>query len=180
MTLSCRAVIESYEGFAPEIDPRAWVHALASVIGKVKIGAESSVWPHVTMRGDDGRIVIGAQTSIQDGSVVHLTEGLSETIVGDRVTVGHNVTLHGCVVGDECIIGMGSVLLDNAKIGRGTIVGAGTVIPMNKQIPEGVLVLGNPFRVVRPLVDKDRQFIEFSWRSYVEKLKLHRRNKVVA
>lgn len=171
-------MIETYQGHTPQIDPSAWVHALASVIGKVTIGRESSIWPHVTLRGDDGRIVIGEQTSVQDGSVIHLTEDLSETIVGNRVTVGHNVTLHGCVVEDECIVGMGSVLLDNCRIGAGTIVGAGTVIPMNKKIPPGVLVLGNPFRVVRELAEKDRQFIEFSWRSYVAKLKLHRTNKL--
>ena len=169
-------VIERYEGHEPRIDSTAFVHPDATLIGQVVIGPESSVWPNVTMRGDDGRIVIGAQSSVLDGSTVHLTEQLSETRVGDRVTVGHNVVLHGCVVEDECIVGMGSILLDNAKIGRGSIVGAGTVIPMNKVIPPGVLVLGNPFRIVRDLQDKDRRFIEFSWRSYVAKLKLHRKN----
>lgn len=173
-------MLETFQGSAPAVDPTAFVHDRATVIGKVVIGPESSVWPHVTMRGDDGRIVIGSQTSIQDGSVVHLTDGLSETMVGNRVTVGHNVTLHGCIVEDDVIVGMGSILLDNARIGRGTIVGAGTVIPMNKVIPAGVLVLGNPFRVVRELTEKDHQFIEFSWRAYVEKLKQHRNNIRVA
>jgi gamma-carbonic anhydrase len=169
-------MLESFQGHSPAIDPSAFVHANATLIGQVSVGAESSIWPHATLRGDDGRIVIGQQTSIQDGSVVHLTEGLSETVVGDRVTVGHNVTLHGCRVEDETIIGMGSILLDNARVGRGSIVGAGTLVPMNKVVPPGVLVLGNPFRVVRELTEKDRQFIEFSWRAYVDKLKLHRLN----
>jgi carbonic anhydrase/acetyltransferase-like protein (isoleucine patch superfamily) len=173
-------MLETFCGSRPEVDPSAFVHDRATVIGKVVIGPESSVWPNVTMRGDDGRIVIGSQTSIQDGSTVHLTDGLSETMVGNRVTVGHNVVLHGCVVADEVIVGMGSILLDNARVGKGTIVGAGTVIPMNKVIPEGVLVLGNPFRIVRELTEKDRQFIEFSWRAYVDKLKLHRNNIRVA
>lgn len=166
-------MIEPYLGESPVIDPSAFVHPAATLIGKVTIGAECSIWPGVVMRGDDGRIVIGSQTSVQDGTVVHLTEGLSESIVGSRVTVGHNVTLHGCVVEDDVIVGMGSILLDNARIGKGSIVGAGTLVPMNKTVPPGVLVLGNPFKVVRELTDKDRQWIEFSWRSYVEKARNH-------
>src|SRR5256885_673851 len=166
-------MIESFQGIAPVIDLTAFVHDRATLIGKVTIGPQSSIWPGAVLRGDDGRIVIGAKTSVQDGSVVHLTEGLSETVVGDRVTVGHLVTLHGCRVEDDVIVGMGSILLDNARIGKGTIVGAGTLVPMNKTVPAGVLVLGNPFQVVRELTEKDRQFIEFSWRAYVEKLELH-------
>lgn len=172
-------MLESYLEHRPVVDPTAFVHARATLIGQVEVGAESSIWPGVVMRGDDGRIVIGKQTSVQDGTVVHLTDGLSSTIVGDRVTVGHNVILHGCVVEDEVIVGMGSILLDNARIGKGTIVGAGTLVPMNKTVPSGVLVLGNPFRVVRELTEKDRQFIGFSWMSYVEKAKLHRKNVVL-
>ena len=169
-------MIETFQGVAPVIDPTAFVHQRATLIGKITIGPESSIWPGAVLRGDDGRIVVGAKTSIQDGSVVHLTEGLSETIVGDRVTVGHLVTLHGCVVEDDVIVGMGAILLDNARIGKGSIVGAGTLVPMNKTVPSGVLALGNPFKVVRELTEKDRQFIEFSWRAYVDKLKLHRNN----
>lgn len=170
-------MIESYLGDSPVIDPTAFVHERATLIGKVNIGAECSVWPGVVMRGDDGRIVIGPQTSVQDGTVVHLTEGMSETRVGARVTVGHNVILHGCIVEDEVIVGMGSILLDNARIGKGSIVGAGTLVPMNKTVPSGVLALGNPFRVVRELTDKDRQWIEFSWRSYVDKAQKYRQSK---
>jgi carbonic anhydrase/acetyltransferase-like protein (isoleucine patch superfamily) len=166
-------MIESYLGDSPVIDPTAFVHERATLIGKVTIGAECSVWPGVVMRGDDGRILIGPQTSIQDGTVVHLTEGVSETRVAARVTVGHNVILHGCIVEEEVIVGMGSILLDNARIGKGSIVGAGTLVPMNKTVPSGVLALGNPFRVVRELTDKDRQWIEFSWRSYVDKAQKH-------
>jgi carbonic anhydrase/acetyltransferase-like protein (isoleucine patch superfamily) len=172
-------MIETFEGVSPIIDPTAFVHAAATLIGKITIGAESSVWPGVVMRGDDGNIVVGTQSSIQDGTVVHLTDQLSNTIVGNRVTVGHNVILHGCIVEDEVIVGMGSILLDNARIGKGSILGAGSLVPMNKTVPSGVLAFGNPFKVVRELTDKDRQWIEFSWRSYVDKMKLHRRNVVV-
>lgn len=161
--------IERYLDFTPEIHPDAYVHSAATVIGQVEIGARSSIWPSVVLRGDDGRIVIGEESSIQDGSVAHLTESLSSTVIGNRVTVGHNVTLHGCRVGDETIVGMGSILLDNCMIGRRVIIGAGTVIPMNKQIPDGVLVLGNPYRLVRELTQRDLDFIEFSWQSYVKR-----------
>lgn len=174
-------MLESYQGHSPVIDPSAYVHDRATLIGQCVVGAESSIWPGVVMRGDDGRIVIGAQTSVQDGTVIHLTEGLSESVIGNRVTVGHNVILHGCNVDEDVIVGMGSILLDNCRVGKGTIIGAGTLVPMNKTVPSGVLVLGNPFRVVRELTDKDRQFIEFSWRSYVDKARLHRANvRIVA
>ena len=110
--------LEPYRAHAPQIDATAYVHAAATVIGWVEVGAQSSIWPTAVLRGDDGAIRIGAQTSIQDGSVVHMTTGLSEVSVGDRVTVGHKVILHGCKVEDECLIGMGAIILDNAVIGR--------------------------------------------------------------
>lgn len=161
--------IEPYEGILPSIDPTAFVHERATLIGKVTVAAQASIWPGVVMRGDDGPIVIGEQTSIQDGTVVHMTIGMSEARVGNRVTVGHNVTLHGAIVEDDVLVGMGSILLDNARIGSRSIVGAGTLVPMNKTVPPGVLVLGNPFKVVRELQERDFQWIELSWRSYVEK-----------
>ncbi len=114
-------------------------------------------------------IRIGEGTSIQDGAVVHTTAGKSMSIVGDRVTVGHNVTVHGATVEDDIIVGMGSILLDNCHISRNVIVGAGTLVPMGKVVPEGVLVFGSPFRVVRELTDKDLEWIDSSWKSYVER-----------
>lgn len=167
-------MIEPYEEHVPKIHETAYVHEAATVIGRVTIGAESSVWPQTVMRGDDNEIIIGSQTSIQDGSVVHLTSNLSDTIVGDRVTVGHAAILHGCIVGSDTIVGMGSILLDNCKIGSHVIIGAGTVIPMNKEIPDGVLVLGNPFKIVRELTQKDLDWIDFSWKHYVENAKKYK------
>ena len=163
--------IESYLDDHPVVDSSAYVHGDSTIIGKVKIGPEASIWPCAVLRGDDGEIVIGGQTSVQDGSVVHLTTGISSTLVGERVTIGHNVTLHGCIVDSDTIVGMGSILLDNCKIGKNVIIGAGTLISMNKEIPDGVLVMGNPFKIVRDLTEKDLQFIEFSWRWYVGKSK---------
>lgn len=161
--------LESFLEHRPQVDPSAFVHAAATVIGDVEIGARASIWPTVVLRGDDGPIRIGAETSIQDGSVVHMTSGLSEVSVGARVTVGHKVILHGCVVEDECLIGMGAIVLDNARIGRGSLVGAGALVLGNTQVPPGSLVLGSPAKVVRPVGEKERAMIEEGWREYVQR-----------
>lgn len=161
--------VERFEGHVPQIHPEAFVHASAVLIGQVRIGAQSSVWPHVTLRGDDGPIVVGAQTSIQDGTVVHMTEGRSRTTVGDRVTVGHKVILHGCTIEDDCIVGMGSIILDDAVVERGSIVGAGAVVPPGKRVAAGSVVVGNPFRVLRACTEEDLEFIAYSWREYVRR-----------
>lgn len=160
-------MIEPFGGLTPRVDRAAFVHPSAVLIGNVTIGARSSVWPNATLRADDGPIVIGDETSIQDGSVVHMTEGLSTTTIGSRVTVGHNVTLHGCEVEDDCIIGMGAIVLDNAVVERGCIVGAGTVVPPGKRVAAGTVVVGNPMRVLRACTDADREWIEHSWKAYV-------------
>lgn len=165
---------ESLDGVSPEIDPAAWVHPSAVLIGSVRIGPRASVWPHATLRGDDGAIVIGADSSVQDGTVIHTTEGLSESIVGDRVTVGHNVTLHGAIIGDDCIIGMGSVLLDNARIGHHSIVGAGALVTQRKVFPARSLILGSPAKVVRELSDDELAEIDSSWRHYVRLIERYR------
>jgi len=163
------ARLEPYQEHTPQVAPGAYVHEDATVIGQVTIGEESSIWPAAVLRGDDGPIRVGRQTSIQDGSVVHMTRGLSETTVGDRVTVGHKVLLHGCAVEDECLIGMGAILLDNARIGRGSLVGAGALVLQNMEVPPGSLVLGSPAKVVRPLDEKERGMIAHGWREYVER-----------
>jgi len=167
-------VQEPFRGVRPRVHPEAFVHAAAVLIGDVAIGASSSVWPCATLRGDDGPIAVGESTSIQDGTVVHMTRGMSKVNVGNRVTVGHNVILHGCTIEDECIIGMGAIVLDNAVVERGSIVGAGAVVPMGKRVPAGSVVVGNPFRVLRACTDADREFIEFSWREYVDRTREYR------
>lgn len=154
-------------GHRPEVDPSAYVHRTAVLIGQVRIGAQASIWPHVTLRGDDGPIVVAACTSIQDGSVVHMTEGRSVTVVGARVTVGHNVILHGCTIEDDCLIGMGAILLDGAVIERGSIVGAGALVAPGRRVAAGTVVIGNPSRVLRTCTDADRESIAYSWRNYV-------------
>ncbi|HWB82187.1 MAG TPA: gamma carbonic anhydrase family protein [Nannocystaceae bacterium] len=162
-------MLQSFHDQHPQIDPRAYVHPTAVLIGRVTLGPDSSVWPNATLRGDDGPIVIGASTSVQDGTVMHMTEGRSVTTVGDRVTIGHNAIIHGCTIFDECIIGMGAILLDNAIIEGGCIIGAGSLVPPGKRIPAGSVAFGNPVKVIRPCTDADREFIAFSWRAYVHR-----------
>lgn len=166
--------IERFADHLPSIHAEAFVHASAVIIGQVRIGAQSSVWPNVTLRGDDGPIAVGRQTSIQDGTVVHMTEGRSTTTVGDRVTVGHGVILHGCTIEDDCIIGMGSIILDGAVVERGSIVGAGALVPPGKRVRAGTVVVGNPFTVLRECTQADREFIEYSWREYVKRTEQYR------
>ena len=167
-------MIESYKEFCPQIHEAAFVHASAVVIGEVTIGAESSIWPNTTLRADDGHIIIGSQTSIQDGSVIHMTSDLSDTMVGDRVTVGHKVLLHGCRVEDECLIGMGAILLDNVHVGHHSLIGAGSLVLQRTEIPPYSLVLGSPARVIRTLNEAELEQIQFSWKHYVDRTRIYR------
>lgn len=162
-----------YGGHSPQVDSAAWVHRSAVLIGRVVIGPESTVWPNTTLRGDDGAIRIGAQTSVQDGTVIHATEDLSENTIGDRVTIGHNCTIHGANIESDCIIGMGSILLDNCHIGHHCLIGAGSLLTQGVEIPPHSLVLGSPARVVRPLRDKELAWIEYSWKRYVQQSHLY-------
>ena len=139
---------EPYKGVHPTINEGAWVHDNAVLIGDVTVKSGANVWPGCVLRGDQGAIVIGEETSIQDGTIAHCTGGMSTTVIGARCTVGHGVVLHGCVVQDDCLIGMGAILLDNCEIGTGSIIGAGAVIPVGKKIPPGSKVMGVPGKVV--------------------------------
>lgn len=127
----------------PWIDPSAYVHPDATVIGAVTIGPESSVWPGAVLRGDSGRIVVGARTSIQDGTVVHCTAQY-DTVVGDGCVVGHNAHLEGCIVQDGALIGSGAVVLHRAVVGRGAIVGAAALVTNGTFVPPGAMALGVP------------------------------------
>ena len=162
-------MLQGFRGKFPRVDPSAYVHPAATLIGDVEVGPRASIWPGAVLRGDDGPIVIGADTSIQDGTVIHMTEGRSRTTVGARVTVGHKVILHGCTVGDDCLIGMGSCLLDNAVVEDWAFVAAATLVAPNKRVPSGQMMMGNPGRLVRALTDADRQWIAYSWSAYVKR-----------
>ena len=152
----------------PQVDSSAFVDDSAQVIGDVVIGAESSVWMNAVIRGDVNSIRIGRQTSIQDGTVVHVNHAPSHpTVVGDQVTVGHGVILHGCTVEDRCLIGMGAILLNGCRIGSESIVAAGTLVPERVTIPPRSLVMGSPARVKRTLTDDEVAAIVTSADSYV-------------
>jgi carbonic anhydrase/acetyltransferase-like protein (isoleucine patch superfamily) len=130
----------------PDIDRAAFVHPDAVVIGRVRIGPEASVWPCAVLRGDHGRIEIGARTSVQDGTVVHCTHDWP-TLIGSDCVVGHNAHLEGCVVADRCLIGSGSVVLNRARVGAGAIVAAAALVPEGFEVPPGALVAGVPARI---------------------------------
>lgn len=152
-------------GEHPEIAADAWVTPDANVIGRVRLLAAASVWFGSVLRGDTEWITIGAGSNIQDMSVLHTDVG-AELVVGDGVTVGHRVTLHGCRVGDNALIGMGSIILNHAVIGENSIIGAGSLVTEGKEIPPGVLALGTPAKVVRDLSDEERALISASARHY--------------
>jgi len=150
----------------PQLDPSAWIAANATVIGDVRLAADASIWWNAVLRGDNDPITIGAETNIQDGSVLHTDEGVPMTI-GRRVTVGHLVMLHGCTIGDGSLIGIGSVILNRAVIGKGCIVGANTLIPEGKVFPDRVLIVGSPGKVMRELSDEEVLRLEQSAAHYV-------------
>jgi carbonic anhydrase/acetyltransferase-like protein (isoleucine patch superfamily) len=137
--------IYALDGLVPDIHPDAYVHPDATVIGQVRISAGASIWPGAVLRGDYGRIEIGELTSVQDGTVIHTTEEWP-TVVGDRCVVGHNAHLEGCVIGDDCLIGSGSVVLNRAVVASGGAVGAAAMVAEGGQVPAGHIALGVPAR----------------------------------
>ena len=159
------------DGVAPRIDPEAYVHPDAVVIGDVTIGPESSVWPHAVLRGDYGTITIGAATSIQDATVVHAGPGFP-TVIGDGCVIGHIVHLEGCLLEDESLVGSGSVVLHHAVISHGATVGANAVVPNNMVVPEGALALGVPAKVFDGR--SDVPMIKLSAAQYVMNAKRYR------
>jgi gamma-carbonic anhydrase len=164
----CIVPIESFEQWTPHVHPSAFVHPGAHVIGDVRVGEEASIWPSVVLRGDQGSIVIGARTSIQDGSVAHATHGISTTVIGAHCVVGHRVILHGCVVGAHCMVGMGSVVMDNVELGDYSFVAAGALIPPGKKFPPRSFILGSPGRLVREVTERELNQVKHGWETYVD------------
>jgi carbonic anhydrase/acetyltransferase-like protein (isoleucine patch superfamily) len=157
----------------PAIHPTVFIASTAAVMGDVTIGSESSVWYGAVLRGDMAAIVIGSQTNLQDGTVVHVDEGVP-CHVGSRVGVGHRVILHGCTVEDDCLIGMGSVLLNRVHIGAGSVVAAGAVLPEGMQVPPRSLIMGVPARIVRAVDDRLARRIAETWSHYIGQAQAHR------
>ena len=161
-------MLRPFRNVVPTIDPSAYVDESAQVIGDVVLGPESSIWLNAVVRGDVNYIRIGPQSNLQDGVIVHVNHQPSyPTIVGERVTVGHAAILHGCVVEDRCLIGMGAILLNGSHVGSDSIVAAGTLVPERTVIPPRSLVMGSPGKVTRALTDAELAFILEGAANYV-------------
>jgi gamma-carbonic anhydrase len=160
-------MIQPYGGRAPRLAADTYVHASAHVIGDVEIGAESSIWPQVVIRADVERVRIGRASNIQDHSTIHVNHEHRPTIVGDGVTVGHRVVLHGCTIGDFALIGIGAIVLDGAVVGTESLVGAGSLVTPGTQIPPRMLALGSPAKPVRELRPDELERLHDSARRYV-------------
>ncbi len=173
--------IRQFEAFTPDIHQSVFIDEAAVVTGDVVIGADSSIWPQVSIRGDIHSIRIGKQTNIQDGCVLHVTHdsvyapGGHALSVGDEVTVGHNVVLHACSIENLCLIGMGSVVLDGAVVRAGAMVGAGSLVPPNKTLEGDYMWLGSPVKRVRELTQQEKEFLHYSAQHYVELKNRHKK-----
>ena len=165
-------MIRHFKNISPVIHPTAFVTDDAIVIGDVEIGEDASVWFGSIVRGDVNYIRIGARTNIQDGTVIHVSSRTHPTVLEERITIGHRVTLHGCHVESGCLIGIGAILMDGVRVGKNSLVGAGSLLTPGMQIPPNSLVVGSPGRVKRQLTDDEVAFLDRSWRNYVE-LKKH-------
>jgi len=166
--------IRAFNNHQPLIGESVYIDETALVIGEVRIAEQSSIWPMAVLRADINAIQIGARTSIQDGAIVHVThassynpEGFS-TQIGDDVTVGHQAVLHGCTIGDRCLIGIGAKVLDGAVIEDEVLLGAGSLVPPGKRLSSGYLWLGSPAKKIRPLSAKEKEFFRYSAAHYVK------------
>lgn len=160
-------MIYAYKGKNPDLSEAAFVASSADIAGEVTLGRESSVWFNVSIRGDIAPVEIGEGSNIQDNAVIHVGYGVP-TIIGKGVTVGHSAVVHACTVGDDCLIGMGAVVLDGAEIGAESVVGAGALVTQNKKFPPRSLIIGNPARAVRQIDDTALESIRANGAEYVE------------
>jgi carbonic anhydrase/acetyltransferase-like protein (isoleucine patch superfamily) len=156
----------SFDGASPSVDQKAFVAPNATVVGRVSIGPDSSVWFQCVARGDINSVTIGKQTNIQDACLLHVTHK-NPLVIGDRVTVGHGAILHGCEIQSDCLVAMGAIVLDGAVVGEGSLIGAGSLVPPGMQVPPGSLVMGVPGKVVRQLTADDKERLQTGWKNYV-------------
>ncbi len=166
--------LRSYKGISPQIGERVYIDSSSVLVGDIKIGNDSSIWPLVAARGDVNHIHIGERTNVQDGSVLHVTHKNKENpdgyplIIGNDVTIGHKVMLHGCTIKDRVLVGMGAIVLDAAIIEEEVMIGAGSLVPPGKRLESGYLYVGSPVKQARPLNDKERAFLQKSADNYVQ------------
>ncbi len=165
--------IRPFDGVLPVVAESTFVDAMAVVIGDVQLAENSSVWPCAVIRGDVNRITIGEGSNIQDFAMLHVTHKRpadplgAPLVIGKHVTIGHHVTLHGCTIGDEVLVGIGSIILDRAIIESQVLIGAGSLVPPNKRLESGYLYLGNPVKQVRPLTDEEKAYFKYSAEHYM-------------
>ncbi len=169
--------VRTFRGILPKIAEGVFIADTARVIGDVEIGEQSSIWFGSVLRGDVGKIRIGARSNIQDLSMLHMSQGLSDTVIGEEVTVGHNVVIHGARIGDGALIGMGAILLDNCEIGAEALVAAGTLITGGMKVPPRTLVVGQPGRVLRDLRESEWTQGRLLAARYVEVAAHHRESE---
>ena len=167
-------MIYDFEGNTPKMDPNSWAASNAVLIGKVELKKDSNIWFNVTLRGDVEPITIGEGSNVQDGSVIHTDPGCP-AIIGKNVTIGHLVMLHGCVIEDDCLIGIGSTILNKAKIGKNSIIGANALITENKVIPERSLVIGSPGKIIRQVTEEEIKSIKENAEHYVANYKKYKK-----
>lgn len=165
-----------FDGKKPKVDPEAYVSPRSSLIGDIEVAADASIWEFAVLRADMNYIRIGKGTSIQDNCTVHTTV-IHPTIIGDYVTAGHNCVIHACEIGDRTVVGMGSIVLDGAKVGNDCVIGAGSVVTNNTVIPDGSLVLGIPGKVVKEAPEALRESFMVGARLYVELGKSHKESE---
>ncbi|HEY4663740.1 MAG TPA: gamma carbonic anhydrase family protein [Comamonas sp.] len=155
------------DGVAPQIADSAWVADSAQVMGEVSVAADASIWFGTVVRGDTSTITIGEGSNVQDASVLHADLGMP-LVIGRHVTVGHQVMLHGCTIGDETLIGIGAIVLNGAKIGKNCLVGAGALVTEGKEFPDGTMILGSPARAVKQLSAEQMQSLRTSAQHYID------------
>ena len=166
--------VRPFNGMRPVIGARCWIDPAAVIIGDVEIGDESSVWPMTVIRGDIHRIRVGKRTSVQDGSILHVTHdgpfnpGGYPLLIGNEVTIGHQVMLHGCTLGNRILVGMSTLIMDGATLEDEVIIGAGTLVPPVKTLESGHLYLGRPAKQVRPLTEEEFGFFGYTGERYVD------------
>ena len=173
------ALLLTYKGISPRLHQTVFTVETAQIIGDVEIGEDSSVWFNAVVRGDVNYITIGKRTNVQDNSVLHVTHDTHPLIIGDDVTIGHSVTLHGCTIKGRSLIGMGAVILDGAVVEEDTVIGAGALVTENMVVPSGSLVVGVPGKVRRELTDEERGELLQSARNYMEYSNIYREGENV-
>jgi carbonic anhydrase/acetyltransferase-like protein (isoleucine patch superfamily) len=161
-------MIRSYKGISPQIAPTAYIEQSAHVIGDVHIGEHSSVWFNCVLRGDVFHIRVGENTNIQDGTIVHVTSGRFASVIGNCVTIGHGVVLHGCTIKDRSLIGIGAIILDDVTIGEESFIAAGSLVTPGTVIPPRSMVMGSPARVRREVTEQELARIDTHWKNYIE------------